>query len=174
MLPDHASKVMVDSVLKGTLGTVQVSEFACVSTVGSAKVPAPPSPICRLAEPGLKSKPAGSVTLTVAVPFPWPIPCSVKPALMCSSGRLVSNTESSRGESVSHGTSALRISSPITSPTVSVVFTGLPSARRILRRSRMVAVDVIPPSAAAWPSVWLVKQATPALVRGWSRVTAGS
>ena len=89
---------------------------------------------------------------------------------------LVSNTERSRGESVSHGTSALRISSPITSPTVSVVFTGLPSARRILRRSRMVAVDLIPPSAAAWPSVWLVEQATPALVqsRMVARVTAGS
>ena len=37
LLPDHVSKAMLDGVLNGTLGTLQVSVFACVSTVGSPK-----------------------------------------------------------------------------------------------------------------------------------------
>ena len=37
LLPDHVSKEMVDGVLKGTFGTVQVRVFACVSIVGSPR-----------------------------------------------------------------------------------------------------------------------------------------
>ena len=52
--------------------------------------------------------------------------------------------------------------------------TGLVVGQEDPQRSRIVAVDLIPPTAAAWPRVW-VAQSTPDFVQSTmvARVTAG-